>query len=444
MRFSAGIIFLAFLLQTSLPQPVAIYSEDPDDLWNRAYDLLFTNVRTVEVPQKTASLAPQPRMDKAIREQERLQLLTKFYYQRYSFVSGSTKLDRLEGGDMPDFFFDERVEFLMKEPRYGELVDALEKGIKMLNFQSRSAIARVLFQQDLWNRYDAVYRLIQIEKDQGTKTRAERLLSLLGEWIALTVCNSEELQTIQSNFEEIAQAYPQVDSELFEKDSKWRELIVPHTAEQTTSHAKSAGYRRVFRVFVRVQEESGGTHCLEALLPAYFRSHERSMVPCAPDGRSLVRGSRALLMEFLLTLTNHGEIFPMPLLLGVESREIGFPDPGADGKYDLEDLPFQVLHISRQELSSTKRQRGGLKLLAQDELVPALFIAFGRGSALLPVPISCINCHGIDGRAMMTTNLIAVRDIQVVHPANIIQQERVIVAKQKSPDYQSLRKLLVR
>ena len=270
-------------------------------------------------------------------------------------------------------------------------------------------------------------------------------MNLLGKWIARIALPREELRAIRTNFNEVAETFPEVlDPALFSKKSPWRELVVLVNSRGTTTHAATAGFRKVFRVFVRIPEEVGGPACLEAYFRHYFeKRREPPGLRCIRSGRVLADGSRALLVESLLTLSDKGEIIPVPLVVNVQSRVIRSLGPGKDGRFELEDLPFFVLHGSRKSLSSKNRQHGGLRPLEADAPIPMNGSALRRyTSPLLPARHVCQLCHGVNGRSLMTTSVHFIRGLRllVLPPENTVEQDNVIQALKDSGAYQALKR----
>ena len=417
-------------------RPLPIYAPDPLDLWNRIHHLLFTSAvqacvsRYYESPR--AAAAP-PNLGAASDEGARLRAINDYYDRR--FAVGCTKVIRLEGGDLPEFFFGGRSAFLLEEPRFGRVVGALEAFLAAPLPRDRGVEARVLFQQDLWNRFDALR-----PAGRAPQGRAARLAELLGRAIARLAPGEDALRQIRPNFPEVVRAYPQAGADLFAAATPWRELVPSFRgSDRTTAHAATVGHRRVFRVFLRIPEAAGGVPCLEA--------HLRGWPPSGPDpcprwGHGIPHGSRAVLMESLLALSPAGEIVPVPIVLNIQIRDVRLPQPGPDGRLELENVPVQVLHGSRRDLAAAQRPAGGLEPLPPDTPVPAGFAAFGRPpeSALAPVAIVCRTCHELDGSHLMVRAFHNLEAIHVLEPQNTVVQDRVIRAKRLSPDYQALKR----
>ncbi len=430
----AGFYHASGPLQGSLlrDEPAPVYSADPADPWNQIHHLLFSSWSKALVylddptvpPPEPADAAPQgSTVQSALGDHLRRRYLTK-----------TVVLQRLEGGDRPDFFFPSGdIGFLLEPSRCREAAAALERELATPHLAGRTPGARLLFQQDLWNRFDGLAPASR--ESSARRTRRQRLRSLVGRLLARVALSSEELGRIRSNLAEVAEAHPEVGRDLFAKDTRWRELeATSRDGPLQTFHTSTAGLRRVFRVFLRVPEQAGGAACLESYLAARGASPD---LTCAQDG-GLVDGTRALLLETPLAVSDKGEIVAVPLVVSVEARSFARLLPTRLG---LADLPFVVLHGSRLALSSAERVGGGLELLPAGEPLPQLLGCFTRprGGPLLPARLSCATCHGIDGRRLMIGNFKVLTRLDVLHPDNTRAQERVIRAKEQSADYRALR-----
>lgn len=250
-------------------QPLPIYAPDPQDSWNRLSHLLFT---------RTIDAYVSPELETPIPAEHPLPVVST--------------VQRLEGGDIPDLFFADDVGYLLEQPRYQELMALLQSELEVPRAEPRSVEARLLFQQDLWNRFDALFAA---QQEAGSWP----LLTLIGRVIARIAPRHAELEGVRSNFADVAQAYPDlVDARLFSGESGWRELVSVFSGEATptTMHARRARYRHVFRRFVRVPDAAGGSACLEAL---YSRNQDTRSLPCVQSSGpiGLVAGERALLID---------------------------------------------------------------------------------------------------------------------------------------------------
>ena len=421
-----------------------IYAADPQDTWNRLHHLLFSRVTRRVMSSYFRDGTParlETRLAGATSEEERRRFLGEARYP--DRAASLPAVVRRIGGDAPDFFLYHDVGFLLQD---GGRLLAIERLLTEADtgtfIDGRSTVARILLQQDLWNRFDELDSLARYEKDPKVGARARRLQILLGRAIVRVACRPEDLARVPSNFAAIAGAYGMIDSGLFSAGSPWRE-IVPVTSSPTgsTAHSFTAGHRRVFRVFLRVPPQAGGAPCLEE----YFRRYDRRgdsypELPCFPSG-GLAPGTRAMLVETLLALGPTGEIVPLPLIFSIQVREIQPLEPGADGRFTLDDIPFFVFHGSRLLLVRSGVDSGGLVALSADAPVPPNVSAFGSGAEqpLVPARLACPQCHDPTGQHLMTVGFHGIVGVRVLHPGNTIQQEAVLRAKRKRDDYRDLR-----
>jgi hypothetical protein len=420
-------------------RPLPIYAADPAHPWNRALHLLFTSrVGACMSPFYAKGPAPIAAPDlPALGEAERRTALHDYFSRR--FGGRCTRVVRLEGGDVPDLLRDRDVRFLLEPERFHRLTAALTAVASPTDGPAPSLEARVLFQHDLWGRFDALHALDGSLPDTARRERRDRLIDLLGRTIASLAPRPEELAALRSNWPEVVRAYPEAVLDVFAAGGEWRQLVASGArGDETTTHAVTAGQRAVFRVFLRSPEAAGGAACLER---AFLRLPADEPA-CVRGGRLVAPGSRVLLVESLLALASSGEPVATPLVVGIQRRDVRAVEPGADGRLDLDDLPVQVLHATRHALVAQPRPGGGLHPLEADAPVPAGFVAFGRprGSVMLPVATVCMSCHDVDGSALMTSNRHDIRRIDVLGPDDPAAAERVLRAKRARSDYEALRR----
>ncbi|HEY4885008.1 MAG TPA: hypothetical protein VII08_15345 [Myxococcales bacterium] len=383
-------------------EPAPVYSTDPRDPWNRLFHLLYARKLRARVATTENSKAPW------------------------------SSITRLEGGDLPEFFFPPDAAYLVEEPRRSRLRSALEAEISSATLPGRSPEARILFQQDLWNRFDALHALA------AKSSRAMPLARLLARLMARVALTTDELAGIRPSFTEAAQDQPDLlDPRLFEADSSWSELVSyfdvgsgSEPAGGTTMHARRAGWRLVFRRFVRVPPEAGGEGCLREHLAATHgraagRSESAAQGPCG--WRGLPSGTTALLLETPLALSADGELHPVPLLLAAQARVVL---PGG---------AFTVLHAPRLAVSASPR-RLSLEPFGEQDLLPQMSSVSPRsdGQPLVPVRQSCVLCHGPDGGKLGTASMKLPPRTEMLAPANTVEGDRVLRAKRESKSFRAL------
>ena len=421
-------------------RPVPIYAPDPYDPWNRLHHLLFSRTIRSEMAHYFRDGQPaelEARLASAASEEERRNLL---FDSRILFGPGALlTMERRIGGDAPDFFLHHEVAFLLQD---GRRLSALEQLLAEADTETflkgRSTIARVLLQQDLWNRFDELDSLVRYGDNVTIRGSAERLKTLLGRAITRLACRPEDLARISSNLPAIAAAHTMVDPDLFATDSAWREIVpFKSSSAGTTFHAHTAGCRRLFRAFLRVPPQAGGAQCLEEFFRKYDELGTSSPgLPCFPSNH-LAPGSRAILVETLLALSPTGEIVPLPLIFSIELREIRPLVPGPDGRFTLDDIPFFVFHGSRLLFVRSGGRSGGLVEIPADAPVPAHVSAFQSGGRqLVPARLACPHCHDSAGQRLFRR----LDEIRVLRPGNTLAQEAVLRAKQIRDDYRDLKR----
>ena len=380
-------------------EPAPVYSTDPRDPWNRLFHLLYARKLRAQVGPSEPSNAPL------------------------------SSVTRLEGGDIPEFFFPPDAGYLVKEPRRSRLRSVLEAEVSSPTLRGRSPEARILFQQDLWNRFDALHALAA--KD----SRAMPLARLLARLMARVALTKDELAGMRLSFAEAAQErLDLLDPRLFEADSGWSELVSyfdlgpgSELGGGTTMHARRAAWRLVFRRFVRVPPEAGGEGCLREHLaathgPAAGRSGAAVEGPCGWNG--LPSGTTALLLETPLALSADGELHSIPLVLAAQVRVVR---PGGG---------FAVLHAPRLAVSASPRQLS-LDTLGEQDLVPQTGSVFPRsdGQPLVRLRQSCVLCHGPDGGKLGTATMQLPPRTEVLAPGNTVEEDRVVRAKRESESF---------
>lgn len=134
-----------------------------------------------------------------------------------------------------------------------------------------------------------------------------------------------------------------------------------------------------------------------------------------------------------MAVSSDAELVPVPLIIGIEARNIGPLSAEVVTSRGLGGLPVVVLHGLRATFAAGARRRGGLELMGQEALVPQTFAAFARfpGQPLTRLNRTCQTCHFRDGQAMGADNFHAVPVTRVLHPKNTVEADRVIRAKRE-------------
>ena len=386
-------------------EPAPVYSTDPRDPWNRLFHLLYAR-------KLRAAIGSPDNFQVAVRS-----------------------ITRLEGGDLPEFFFAPDARYLLDDPRRSRLRSALETELSSPALRGRTPEARILFQQDLWNRFDALYALAP--KD----SRAMALAQLLARLMATVALTKDELKGMRLSFAEATQERADlVDPRLFEAHSGWSELVSYFDARpgserggDTTMHARRAGWRLVFRRFVRVPSEAGGEGCLREHVTATHGSAAATAedaVDRSCRSNDLPLGTTAILLETPLALSAEGELHPVPLVLAAQTRGVR---PGG---------AFAFLHAPRLAISASPR-RLTLEAFGEQDLIPHTSSVLPRsdGQPLVRVSQSCVLCHGPDGSVLGTRSMQAPPRTELLAPANSVEEDRVMRAKRQSESFRALLKL---
>ena len=418
--------------------PAPVYSDNPKDNWNVIFHLLYT--RKVEVPVSNYYYQnPKPVIKaKEIENLKQWDTGDLLYLLRYRKFGGNKKIQRIIGGDIPEFYMRDRdAGYLLESPRYEGLLDTLTKELNNPSIKNYNLIARILFQQDLWNRYDLLFNSDDIISSQ---LQAIELRKLLGQLIANIAPSDKELGQLESNFFETVQSIPGVEQNLYDDNTPWREALLKmgnlQIQQATSSHAEALGHRRVFRVFLKGPDDRTSADCLNKELNNQYEEIPK----CVMWGSKLAYGSKAMLIETPLIITKSGALKHAPIVLNIQLRTPSPITVGDDGIYGFDDLPFSVFHASRASLIRQSAKDSTLGKLAPDHPAPRNFSAFTRDryEQLVPLHNTCINCHMETGSSLMITQRHSFKGLEVIHPANDEMAKRVIDVKLGQKDFKSL------
>lgn len=367
-------------VEQDAPQP--IYSDDPNDPWNRIFYCLFTRRLQTrfsdEFPDATPFMA---------------------FGEFFRFRISTRTFDRIESGDRPidplyspPAFSEQGSRQLLTEPRYSMLVAALQEA--STDPSPRSPLARALLQSDLWSAYDILYWRL-FPQDRGTSLDAHKqtisgLLAALIKKLALT---PQEIQSLPTNY--VAARDRDSLPDLFSLGSDWIELHwIP-----ARLHDEQASNRRVSRIFVKP------THPPQD--KQKFLNSLRDLHGISSAGL----GGAVILIQPLL-IDSRGRIVPSRLVTDVEIRRFQWSVAGAFQKTDVHTYGL------RRRLMLHDPGTGGLD--AEDENSPVYLSdggSYGFAEPVSPGPPSgtdphspvvvklrsrCALCHGADLTSLMT------------------------------------------
>ncbi|MDP1921043.1 MAG: hypothetical protein Q8L14_32685 [Myxococcales bacterium] len=285
--------------------------------------------------------------------------------------------ERILGRDEPLAFIGEQVTFLEAPDRRARLDQAIAEAMTI--DPSTAPLAAVLFQNDLWERVDAITAAIRNEPgaDWAVLQDLRKKLVTLMKRVALT---KEQLATIASNESAVTRRYAELLAGFGERDG-WAELVSQSTEhrgstvwQRTTRHAERHGYRSVFRVFIH---HAQGRAVLSQALTRW------------PE--PLPAGTRFVITGAPMALLTDGSIEPAPFITLLETRQAR-----AEGfiPTQIGTLDHDVLEGSRVSLT---RDSGGLERLGRDALIPVGATCMPDFTSRLPSASTCLMCHGPTG-----------------------------------------------
>jgi hypothetical protein len=318
--------------------------------------------------------------------------------------------DRLPGwtgDDAPEFFFAVPRHAARKVNRRRALLLALDREASMPDLRSRSIEAQLLFQQDLWRAFD---------ENSGSSADAADLRSRVGRLMARLAPPRMEMAQLRTNWSEIAVSIPSLGPYLLEGDAHWQELrAVTRSGAATTQHAVSANWRRIVRRFVQLPPgarlEVQYSPSVVALLPA---------------------GAQAVLVETLVAVARNGELLEVPLVVGLEIRQI---DSGGLGSYRA------VFKLSTLALAEGDRMWGGLRLIPEEADVRSGLDCYPFATRMQPLGKACDACHAPSGR-MVQPGVGAPGELlgfELLASANSREHDLVLQRKAATVQFRALR-----
>ena len=355
-------------MTTWLPHEVAAVPEDVYGVpaWSKVFALAFERRVQVGVPSCAVDGGCLGRDPLAIRAEP--------------MVTNELVLGR----DEPLAFIGEQVTFLEAPARRAALERAIDEAMTIE--PSSAPVAAILFQNDLWERVDAITEAIATQPgaDWAVLEALRTKLVALMKHVSLP---RAALEALHSNEGAVERRFPQLLSGFAARDG-WVELVSRSREHQvwrtTTRHSERHGHRVVFRVFVHHPSGRAVVEQLAARWPEPF-----------PDG------SRFVITGAPLVRTREGELVVAPFITLLETRQAraqGFiPD-------SIGELANDVLEGKRSTLVRSLDDTGGLELLARDALIPVGATCMPDFTSRFPAASTCSGCHGPTG-ARLTASL---------------------------------------
>ena len=370
----------------ALPPVLPLFADDVHHPWNRLHRALFARLATVKqiacLATRSCDVLPTP---------------VGFFAETRDFQA--------EYADQPPQLMLPGIDHLLAAERYGEAVQALEAALAIA--PETQPVAAALLQHDLWERFDAVQQaLVDPGRDAGSQAALRELRDGVGVLITKLALPAATLEKIPSNLALLVQRHPDILGGLTdpaaaasqEEGAVWVELLTRSAAlprsfdppmRDGTRHAMLAGYRAVFRIFASVPAAQGGAAWLRREL-----AEQTSFVRLPP-------GSRMVIFEQPLVISQEGELVPLPLVTLLESRRV--PAPAAPGQRivkagvtRLSELPFTVFEGKRQLLRAIGPGQSGLLRLAPAAPFPQGGTCAPRPELLQPASSVCLMCHQPD------------------------------------------------
>jgi hypothetical protein len=362
--------YLTGALAKDEPQP--IYSDDPQDSWNRIFHALFTRTLQLQLSQDYTEGAPFAPPKRTIMGRTEIS-------QRV--------FERIESGDRAveplfpheQFRSDVSAAQVLAEPRFSQLRQALTEALA--EPAARPALHRALMQSDLWAAFDTLSSDVTawILKDAPIPLYLERQRQLrpqLARLVKKLALTPEEIKALPANYAAAREHLELPD--LFSPDSDWIEIVWNPQRE----HDRAAHFRRATRVFFKPAQKPKDK--LE-----FLRSLADEEVPAAK------LEAAALVIQNLLVDTRGG-VVPSPLVAAVQIRGFGAgARAGATRFFDHE--------LSRRALLKEPAE-GGLKSHGAD---PFYLPGAGNDYSYAPPAVEhavairmatqCTSCHGPRG-----------------------------------------------
>ncbi len=293
------------------------------------------------------------------------------------------------GKDEPLAFIGEQVTFLEAPSRIARLERAIDEAMKI--DPSSAPVAAVLFQNDLWERVDAITHAIAVEPTADWQT-LERLRGKLVRLMKHVALGKDQLAALPRNEALVERRFPHLLEGFAARDG-WSEvrarLVSRHDGKSsdTTVHAERHGQRMVFRVFVH--------H------PVSAAAFEQSIAPTQAAPGQIAQwqqpqpaGTRFVITGAPVHRTREGELMAAPFITLLESRQARAEGslPGPIGA-----LGHDVLEGTRASVTRSLADTGGLELLPRDALVPVGATCMPDFTSRLPSASTCLMCHGPTG-----------------------------------------------
>jgi hypothetical protein len=407
--------------------PAPVYSQNPDDSWNRVFYYLFSRRFEAYLSSEFPDAGPMQPFEMMMPVENRPQMSARTFMRD---EIGDRAIDPL----YPAFLSDAGARLVLTEPAYSAFHNALSDALR--DDTPRSTIARAIMQNDLWSAYDVFYRY-RFYKENGDTDLAERrlvVLDLLARGIRRIALTPGEIRALPANYAAARSAYSLPD--LFGKNGGWVEFRwLPERI-----HDEAVDFRRVTRIFL---EPAKPPRNMQEFLNR-FRSEDQD-IAATLSGVALV--TQPLLID------TQGRLEPANFFTDVQVRLFHRTPQGAPAKADI-----QVAELSRKQWIAAPESAG---FVAESEDDPAYAPTAGNdyafasifdtksgpsAPAVVKLRSRCVSCHGSqDLTNVMTFDMIVPPDegkgppVRQLNPAKHESADFVISQKLKSEDWIALR-----
>jgi hypothetical protein len=353
MRASLCAVVLILAARASAaPASTALFDPDPAHPYNRARAALFVRAADVTRPGCLRKAGGCP-------------------------TSGTLSSDfetvHIElGGDEPTLFAGTDWNFLRDPARQQVAIAALAEAARV--DPKKTPLAAVLFQADLWERFDALWDSRRFGEPPPDFTALRRAIARTIRAVALPKAT---LLALPSNVPAIARAYP---AALEGWPRAWAEVRSEATGPMDDRfvdqmrHAEVWGHRTVFRTRVEPAE------AFARLVPS------EGIVVLPPGSRLSLAGSP-------IAISREGELVALPLVTLLELLRAMPPAAGSRGATP----PFEVYEATRRDLLARSWRNGALTRLAADTLVPMGASCSPNLASQSPIGPACVLCHNNPG-----------------------------------------------
>jgi hypothetical protein len=408
--------FVLMLLSRGPAAAPRIYSQDPNDPWNRIFAALFT--RVVHVYQTDEHPDAGPFADRSVAGFSRLLRVSVKPFDRYE--EGDRAIEAL----YPSFLTGRGVEPVLREPGRSTLLRAVNEALAQHG--ERPALDRALMQSDLWSAFDALSRVMRARgAKEDDRLAAAQLAEPMARLIARLALDRTEIDRLPDNYAaaRAGDALP----DLFAPSGAWME--VEFGKDRLHDSEDGSTFRQAARVFVRPPDGASESAFLSAL-------QRQSGSPAA-----------AALVRQILLVDRTLHVLPSPLMVEVQTRT--FDRRGSAGV----STTVAQFELSRRRIRSEPAS-GGFTRLAADApaYVPMAGNDYGfatpefggpdPGAAILgTLRTRCTFCHGPDGAHLMAFSLIDAESmpppIRFSQP-NDIRARYVAAKKEQRPEFAQL------